>query len=394
MNALRAPSFADMRARLLFIAVQRGLRYDIRSTPEPGSRAATVTNLAAAGAERVAGAKSPKIAVRPPRFNGAPIPFVNEVLLMQPKAGLPPEKQGLYDPRHEHDACGVGFVAHIKGKKSHDIVANGLSILNNLRHHAAPLGADPLHGDGRRLLVQIPDAFFREEMAKKDVRLPKAGAYGVGMGVPAAQSRRPRRLPSRDRARHRQRGQVLLGWRDVPVDDSSLGETARSTMPVIRRCFVGAGRGSLDRDAFERKLYIIRKSLGHAIRALGLSNAHDFYVPSFSLSHDRLQGHAARRTGGQVLYGPYRQALRVGPCASRTSASRRTRSRPGTSRTRSASSRTTARSTRCAATSTGSGRARLRSTRSCWARISTRSGLSSTTANRTRHRSTMRSSSW
>ncbi|HLX24956.1 MAG TPA: glutamate synthase subunit alpha, partial [Usitatibacter sp.] len=200
---------------------------------------------------------------------------------MQPQAGLPPGKQGLYDPRHEHDACGVGFVAHIKGKKSHDIVANGLTILNNLRHRGAT-GADPLHGDGAGLLVQIPDAFFREEMAKKDVRLPKAGSYGVGMVFlprdPAARAACKREI---ERAIANE-GQVLLGWRDVPVDDSSLGETARSTMPVIRQVFVGAGRGSLDRDAFERKLYIIRKSLGHAIRALGLSNAHDFYVPSFS----------------------------------------------------------------------------------------------------------------
>ena len=94
-------------------------------------------------------------------------------------AGLPP-KQGLYDPRREHDACGVGFVAHIKGRKSHDIVVKGLSILNNLRHRGAT-GADPLHGDGAGLLVQIPDAFFREEMAKQNVKLPKAGAYGVGM---------------------------------------------------------------------------------------------------------------------------------------------------------------------------------------------------------------------
>ncbi|MGZ5104543.1 MAG: glutamate synthase subunit alpha, partial [Usitatibacter sp.] len=195
-------------------------------------------------------------------------------------AGLPP-KQGLYDPRREHDACGVGFVAHIKGRKSHDIVVKGLTILNNLRHRGAT-GADPLHGDGAGLLVQIPDAFFREEMAKQNVKLPKAGAYGVGMIFlprdPAARAACVREI---ERAIANE-GQELLGWREVPVDASSLGETARGTMPVIRQVFVGAGRGQLDRDAFERKLYIIRKSLGHAIRALGLSNAGDFYVPSFS----------------------------------------------------------------------------------------------------------------
>ncbi|HET7729726.1 MAG TPA: glutamate synthase large subunit [Usitatibacter sp.] len=199
---------------------------------------------------------------------------------METTAGLPP-KQGLYDPRNEHDACGVGFVAHIKGKKSHEIVKNGITILNNLRHRGAT-GADPLHGDGAGLLTQIPDAFFREEMARQNVKLPKAGAYGVGMVFlprnPAARQACVREI-ERSIANE---GQTLLGWREVPVDDSTIGHTARSTQPVIRQVFVGAGRGSLDRDAFERKLYIIRKASGHAIRALGLSNAHEFYVPSFS----------------------------------------------------------------------------------------------------------------
>ncbi len=199
---------------------------------------------------------------------------------MEIPAGLP-RAQGLYDPRHERDACGVGFVAHIKGRKSHDIVEKGLTILNNLTHRGAT-GADPLHGDGAGILVQIPDAFFREEMAAQGVRLPKAGAYGVGMVFlpqdPAARAACEREI---ERAIVNE-GQQLLGWREVPVDPECLGPTAKSTMPVIRQVFVGAGRGQLDRDAFERKLYIIRKSLGHAIRALGLTNAGQFYVPSFS----------------------------------------------------------------------------------------------------------------
>src|SRR5688500_2551144 len=199
---------------------------------------------------------------------------------MKMKTCLPP-RQGLNYPRHEHDACGVGLVANIKGRKSHEIVENGITILNNLRHRGAT-GADPLHGDGAGLLTQIPDAFFREEMARQNVKLPKAGAYGVGMVFlprnPAARAACVREI---ERAIVNE-GQQLLGWRDVPVDDSTLGPTARSTMPVIRQVFVGAGRGQVDRDAFERKLYIIRKSLGHAIRALRLSNAGDFYVPSFS----------------------------------------------------------------------------------------------------------------
>jgi glutamate synthase (NADPH) large chain len=199
---------------------------------------------------------------------------------MDVKPGLPP-RQGLYDPAREHDACGVGFVAHIKGRKSHDIVEKGITILNNLRHRGAT-GADPLHGDGAGILTQIPDGFFREEMGKQGVKLPKAGAYGVGMVFlprnPAARAACKREI---ERVLKNE-GQHLLGWREVPVDDATIGNTARATQPVIRQVFVGAGRGSLDRDAFERKLYIIRKSSGHAIRALGLSNAGEFYVPSFS----------------------------------------------------------------------------------------------------------------
>ena len=199
---------------------------------------------------------------------------------MEHPAGMPPA-QGLYDPRHEKDACGVGFVAHIKGHRSHDIVAQGLTILRNLTHRGAT-GADPLHGDGAGILIQVPDAFFREEMAKQHIRLPKAGAYGVGMVfLPNNAAARAACVREIERAVVNE-GQTLLGWRDVPVDDTSLGQTARSTMPVIRQVFVGAGRGSLDRDAFERKLYVIRKASGHAIRALGISTAGQFYVPSFS----------------------------------------------------------------------------------------------------------------
>src|SRR5499427_1442541 len=134
-----------------------------------------------------------------------------------------PIPQGLYDPRNEHDACGVGFVAHIKGRRSHEIVAQGLAILNNLTHRGAT-GADPLHGDGAGVLIQIPDAFFREEMAKRGVRLPKAGAYGVGMVFlprnPAARAACVREV---ERAIANE-GQLLLGWREVPLDDATLGK--------------------------------------------------------------------------------------------------------------------------------------------------------------------------
>ena len=211
-------------------------------------------------------------------------------------SGRPP-RQGLYDPRHEHDACGVGFVAHIKGRKSHDIVAKGLTILDNLRHRGAT-GADPLHGDGAGILMQIPRRVLpRRDGAAQGVKLPKAGAYGVGMVFlprnPAARAACEREI---ERAIANE-GQKLLGWRDVPVDDTLARRDRAAHEPVIRQVFVGAGRGSLDRDAFERKLYIIRKASGHAIRALGLANAQRVLRAVVLAPHHRLQGDAARRAG-------------------------------------------------------------------------------------------------
>ena len=125
--------------------------------------------------------------------------------------------QGLYDPRHEHDACGVGFVAHIKGKKSHKIIEQGLQILRNLDHRGA-VGADPLMGDGAGLITQVPDQYFREEMAAQGITLPRAGEYGVGMVfLPKEHASRLACEQQLERA-VRTEGQVLLGWRDVPVD--------------------------------------------------------------------------------------------------------------------------------------------------------------------------------
>ncbi len=173
-------------------------------------------------------------------------------------AGLP-EPQGLYDPRDERDSCGIGFVADIKGTKRHGIIADGLRILCNLNHRGAT-GADPKMGDGSGILIQIPDAFFREECAKAGIKLPPAGDYGVGMCY----------LPSNPEARKfcekqvetfiAAEGQKLLGWRDVPVDNSDLGESVKATEPVIRQVFVGRGSNlASDANAFERKLFVIRK---------------------------------------------------------------------------------------------------------------------------------------
>ena len=196
-----------------------------------------------------------------------------------------PKKQGLYDPVHEHDACGVGFVADIKGRKSHDIIRKALTVLDNLTHRGA-CGCDPLTGDGAGILIQVPDAFLRKECAALHYELPLAGHYAVGMVF----------LPQNPRERNfceaifekvvREEGQRLIGWRHVPVDESQCGRMAREAMPVIRQIFVAPGAGLLDGDfdgdAFERKLYVIRKRIEHAVRASDLRDSESFYVCSLS----------------------------------------------------------------------------------------------------------------
>ena len=197
------------------------------------------------------------------------------------ESSLVPGKQGLYNPANEHDACGVGFVAHIKGKKSHAIVEQGLQILKNLNHRGA-VGADPLAGDGAGILIQMPDLLFREELAKQGVTLPPLGEYGVGMVfLPQEPASRFACEYEIERA-IKDEGQVLLGWRDVPRDNSGLGESVKRIEPVIRQVFIGRGPGVTVTDALERKLYVIRKSSGHAIQALQLAHGKEFYVPSMS----------------------------------------------------------------------------------------------------------------
>ncbi|OYO31424.1 glutamate synthase-related protein [Janthinobacterium sp. PC23-8] len=190
--------------------------------------------------------------------------------------------QGLYDPANEHDACGVGFVAHIKGNKTHSIVEQGLLILKNLDHRGA-VGADPLMGDGAGILIQIPDQYYREEMAKQGVELPPPGEYGVGMVfLPKEHASRIACEQEIERA-VRIEGQVILGWRNVPIDtDMPMSPTVRAKEPVIRQIFIGRGPDIMVTDALERKLYVIRKSSGHAIQALKLLHGKEFFVPSMS----------------------------------------------------------------------------------------------------------------
>ena len=192
---------------------------------------------------------------------------------------------GLYDARHEHDACGVGFVVNLKGRKSHEVIACGLEILVNLNHRGA-VGADPLVGDGAGALIQIPDALYRDWATKARLELPAPGFYGVAMCF----------LPQDEQARElaigqfehfiRVEGQQLIGWREVPTDTTGLGKAVLADMPVIRQAFVGRGTGCKDQQAFERKLLVIRKQTQNPLERLaqryGLPSLTDFYMPSFS----------------------------------------------------------------------------------------------------------------
>ncbi|MGZ5251912.1 MAG: glutamate synthase central domain-containing protein, partial [Caldimonas sp.] len=190
--------------------------------------------------------------------------------------------QGLYSAGHEHDACGVGFVAHIAGSKSHAIVEQGLQILENLTHRGA-VGADPLMGDGSGILIQIPDEFYRAEMATQGVTLPAPGEYGVGMVfLPKEHASRLACEQELDRA-VRTEGQVLLGWRDVPVDRTMpMSPAVRDKEPILRQIFIGRGPDVIVPDALERKLYVIRKTASSAIQALKLTHSREYYVPSMS----------------------------------------------------------------------------------------------------------------
>jgi glutamate synthase (NADPH/NADH) large chain len=192
------------------------------------------------------------------------------------------QQQGLYSSVHEHDACGVGFVAHIKGEKSHAIVEQGLKILENLDHRGA-VGADKLMGDGAGILIQLPDALYREEMAKQGVELPPPGEYGVGMiFLPKEHASRLACEQEMERA-IKAEGQVLLGWRDVPVNrEMPMSPTVREKEPVLRQVFIGRGNDVIVQDALERKLYVIRKTASAAIQNLKLKHSKEYYVPSMS----------------------------------------------------------------------------------------------------------------
>ena len=192
------------------------------------------------------------------------------------------QDSGLYSSSNEHDACGVGFVAHIKGVKTHAIVQSALKILENLDHRGA-VGADKLMGDGAGILIQLPDALYREEMANLGVTLPPPGEYGVGMiFLPKEHASRLACEQEMERA-IKAEGQVLLGWRDVPVNrEMPMSPTVRAKEPVLRQVYIGRGSNVIVQDALERKLYVIRKTASAAIQNLQLKHSKEYYVPSMS----------------------------------------------------------------------------------------------------------------
>ncbi|MCC8932476.1 glutamate synthase large subunit (plasmid) [Rhizobium sp. SSM4.3] len=200
------------------------------------------------------------------------------------RTGLPP-KQGLYDPKNEHDACGVGFIAHMKGQKSHQIVKDGLFILENLTHRGA-VGADPLMGDGAGILVQIPDRFFREEMAAQGVTLPKAGEYAVGHFFFPQDEMQISHFKQVIAEVCQSEGQTLLGYRDVPVDNSSLSKAPEiaATEPRQIQVFIGAGRDAATQDQFERRLFLLRKVISNRIYDQYGGQETGFYPVSLSSS--------------------------------------------------------------------------------------------------------------
>ncbi|PON18864.1 glutamate synthase large subunit [Candidatus Entotheonella serta] len=194
--------------------------------------------------------------------------------------GIPP-KQGLYDPKFEHDACGIGFVVNIKGNKSHTIVEQGLTVLQNLDHRGA-CGSEENTGDGAGILLQTPHTFFQSVCPALGFTLPEPGAYGVGMIFLPSDSTQRQSCEQQLEAIVREEGQTGLGWRDVPTDNALLGNTSKSCEPFIRQIFIERGGTLPDDMAFERKLYVIRRRAENAIRYGSLPGGEMFYIPSLS----------------------------------------------------------------------------------------------------------------
>ncbi|MCG3110511.1 MAG: glutamate synthase large subunit [Candidatus Manganitrophus sp. SB1] len=190
-----------------------------------------------------------------------------------------PAKQGLYDPQFEKDSCGIGFVADIKGRRSHDIIQKGLQVLENLSHRGA-VGCDPCTGDGAGILIQVPQAFLKRACGEVGMTLPEPGQYGVGMVFLPPSSTDRRACETLFEKVITEEGQRFLGWRDVPTKEDHIGEVARQTVPAIRQIFIA--RNSLNETEFERKLYVIRRRVENAVHQSAITERKYFYIPSLS----------------------------------------------------------------------------------------------------------------
>src|SRR5262245_25181690 len=188
-----------------------------------------------------------------------------------------PAKQGLYDPRHEHDACGLGFVVDVKGRRSRQIVEQALEVLVNLEHRGA-CGCEPNTGDGAGILLQIPHAFFARECP---FSLPEIGAYAVGMVFLPAEEEGRQECERLFERIVRQEGQRVIGWRTVPTCESGIGATALASKPTVRQIFIAQGVSAADPLAFERKLFVIRKRVSKGAKR-GIHERRMFYVSSLS----------------------------------------------------------------------------------------------------------------
>ncbi len=191
-----------------------------------------------------------------------------------------PEPQGLYHPSLEHDACGIGFVASVKGHKSHEIITKGIQVLINLTHRGA-CGCDPETGDGAGVLIQIPHAFFARVCGELGFTLPAPGEYGVGIVFLPVDPQERLLCEGIVERVVREEGLQVLGWRDTPIEGAAIGRVARASQPYIEQVFVGRSRG-MSEDQLERKLYIVRKRIEAEIAASDLEDKSFFYIPSFS----------------------------------------------------------------------------------------------------------------
>ena len=222
--------------------------------------------------------------------------------LNTPWSGDLPSAFGLYDPANEHDACGVSFVVDIKGRATHEIVAMGIGALCNLEHRGAQ-GAEANTGDGAGITIQIPDRFLR---AVVDFALPPAGQYAVGVAFLPTAEADTEQVVSHIEKIVGSEGLRVLGWREVPVDDSMIGDGARQVMPLFRQLFIGAAQGQqTDRMTLERLAFVVRKRVEHEV-------GKSVYFPSLSSRHVDLQGDAHRAAAVAVLHRHQRRTGGVG----------------------------------------------------------------------------------